>query len=210
MADIVQNIVVYRLPDVPDRPLHVSGRDDLMSPWCVFVSGEDADFPPGHLLFVDVHRLQGDRKVIRTWCHRWTTGRVNERRTSGEWRAALGANVIEWWGAADGCNALTKATIVRRHSGQSSRVLICPTSQIKLTVSATWRVFISAINTRRGSRHSLLPCQHWIRKTQGTNCNALFMLHRFSLKLNWRFINYPESLPEELERKHPERQLNLK
>lgn len=66
VADVIQNIVVYRLPDVPDRPLHVSGRNDLMSPRCIFVGGEDADFPPGHFFFVNVHRLQDDRKAIRT------------------------------------------------------------------------------------------------------------------------------------------------
>lgn len=63
VADVVQNVVVYGLPDVPDRPLHVSGRDDLVGPGRVLVCGEDADFPPGHLLFVDVHRLgEGEGK----------------------------------------------------------------------------------------------------------------------------------------------------
>lgn len=58
MADVVQYIVVNRLPDVPDRPLHVSRRYDLMGPRSVLVGGQDPDLPPRHLLFMDVHRLE--------------------------------------------------------------------------------------------------------------------------------------------------------
>lgn len=58
MANVVQYSVVYGLPDVPDRPLHISWRYDLMSPWCIFVGGEDPNLPPGYLLFVDVHCLK--------------------------------------------------------------------------------------------------------------------------------------------------------
>ena len=58
MADVVQHSVVDGLPDVPDRPLHVGRRDDLMGPRRVLVGGQDPDFPPGHLLLVDVHRLK--------------------------------------------------------------------------------------------------------------------------------------------------------
>jgi len=57
VADVVQYIVVHGLPDVPDGPLHVSRRYDLMGPRGVLVGGQDADLPPGHLLFMDVHRL---------------------------------------------------------------------------------------------------------------------------------------------------------
>lgn len=57
MANIVQYIVVYRLPDVPDRPLHIGRRYDLMSPCCVLIGRQDTDLPPGHFLFMDVHRL---------------------------------------------------------------------------------------------------------------------------------------------------------
>lgn len=57
MADVVQYSVVNGLPDVPDWPLHISWRYDLMCPGCVLVGGQDPDLPPGNLLFMDVHRL---------------------------------------------------------------------------------------------------------------------------------------------------------
>lgn len=57
MANIIQYGVVNRLPDVPDWPLHISRRYDLMGPRRVLVCGQDPDLPPGHLLFMDVHRL---------------------------------------------------------------------------------------------------------------------------------------------------------
>lgn len=57
MADIVQYSVVNGLPDVPDWPLHIGRRYDLMSPSRVLVRGQDPDLPPGNLLFMDVHRL---------------------------------------------------------------------------------------------------------------------------------------------------------
>lgn len=57
MADVVQYSVVNGLPDVPDRPLHIGRRYDLMGPRRVLVGGQDPDLPPGHLLFMDVHRL---------------------------------------------------------------------------------------------------------------------------------------------------------
>lgn len=65
MANIVQDIVVNRLPDVPDGPLQVGRSDDLMSPRCVFVGGEDPDLPPGNLLLVYVHRLETIEEVER-------------------------------------------------------------------------------------------------------------------------------------------------
>ncbi len=57
MADVVQYSVVDWLSDVPDGPLHISWRYDLMGPWGVLVGGQDPDLPSGHLLFMDVHRL---------------------------------------------------------------------------------------------------------------------------------------------------------
>lgn len=57
MADIIQHGVVDGLPDVPDGPLHIARRYDLMGPCRVLVGGQDTDLPPGHLFFVDVHRL---------------------------------------------------------------------------------------------------------------------------------------------------------
>lgn len=57
MADVIQYSVVKGLPDVPDRPLHISWRDDLMGPRCVLVGGQDPDLPPGHFFFMDVHSL---------------------------------------------------------------------------------------------------------------------------------------------------------
>ena len=57
VAHIVQHVVVDGLPDVSDRPLHVGRGDDLVGPRRVLVGGEDPDLSPGHLLLVDVHRL---------------------------------------------------------------------------------------------------------------------------------------------------------
>lgn len=58
MADVVQHVVVDGLPDVPDGALHVGRGDDLMGPQRALVGGQDADLPPGHLLFMDVHGLE--------------------------------------------------------------------------------------------------------------------------------------------------------
>lgn len=58
VAHVVQHAVVDGLADVAHGPLGVGGSDDLVRAGCVLVGGEDADLPPGNLLFVDVHRLQ--------------------------------------------------------------------------------------------------------------------------------------------------------
>lgn len=58
MAHVVQHAVVDGLSNVADRPLWVGGGDDLVCAGRVLVGGEDANLPPGNLLFVDVHRLQ--------------------------------------------------------------------------------------------------------------------------------------------------------
>lgn len=58
VAHVVQQAVVDGLADVADRPLGIGRGDDLVCAGCVFVGGEDADLPPSHLLFVDVHRLR--------------------------------------------------------------------------------------------------------------------------------------------------------
>ena len=57
MAHVVQEAVVDGLADVAYGPLWVGGGDDLVGAGRVLVGGEDADLPPGHLLFVDIHRL---------------------------------------------------------------------------------------------------------------------------------------------------------
>lgn len=58
MAHVVQHAVVDGLADVAHRPLGIGWGDDLVCAGRVLVGGEDADLPPGHLLFVDVHRLR--------------------------------------------------------------------------------------------------------------------------------------------------------
>ena len=58
MADIIQQTVVDRFEDGADRPLGIGWRDDLVRARGVLIGGEDADLTPGHLLFVDVHRLK--------------------------------------------------------------------------------------------------------------------------------------------------------
>lgn len=58
VANVVQHVVVDGLPDVPDGTLHVGRSDDFMGPQRALVGGQDPDLPPGHLLFMDVHRLQ--------------------------------------------------------------------------------------------------------------------------------------------------------
>jgi len=62
VAHVVQHAVVDGLADVAHRPLGVGGRDDLVRAGRVLVGGEDADLPPRHLLLVDVHRLEDERK----------------------------------------------------------------------------------------------------------------------------------------------------
>jgi len=58
VTHVVQEAVVDGLADVAHGPLGVCRGDDLVCAGCVFVGGEDANLPPGDLLFVDVHRLK--------------------------------------------------------------------------------------------------------------------------------------------------------
>lgn len=58
VAHVVQHAVVDGLADVAHRPLGIGWGDDLVCAGCVLVGGEDANLPPGYLLFVDVHRLR--------------------------------------------------------------------------------------------------------------------------------------------------------
>lgn len=58
MAHVVQHAVVDGLADVAHGSLGVGGGNDLVCARGVFVSCEDANLPSGHLLFMDVHRLQ--------------------------------------------------------------------------------------------------------------------------------------------------------
>lgn len=67
MAHVVQHAVVDGLADVAHRPLWVGGSDDLVRARGVFISGEDPNFTPGHLLFMDVHRLQTRGESTGRW-----------------------------------------------------------------------------------------------------------------------------------------------
>lgn len=58
MAHVIQHAVVDGLADVAHGPLGIGRGDDLVRAGRVLVGGEDADLPPGDLLFVDVHRLK--------------------------------------------------------------------------------------------------------------------------------------------------------
>lgn len=64
VAHVVQQAVVDGLADVADGPLGVGGGDDFVRAGRVLVGGEDADLPPRHLLFVDVHRLKRTEESI--------------------------------------------------------------------------------------------------------------------------------------------------
>lgn len=58
MAHVVQHAVVDGLADVAHRPLRVGGSNDLVRARGVFISCKDPNLTSGHLLFMDVHRLQ--------------------------------------------------------------------------------------------------------------------------------------------------------
>lgn len=58
VAHVVKHAVVDGLANVAHRPLRIGRGDDLVCAGCVLVGGEDANLPPGDLLFVDVHRLK--------------------------------------------------------------------------------------------------------------------------------------------------------
>ncbi len=57
MAYVIQQTVVNGLADVAYRPLRIGCCNDLVCAGSVLIGGEDANFSPGHLLFMDVHRL---------------------------------------------------------------------------------------------------------------------------------------------------------
>lgn len=60
VAHVVQHAVVDGLADVAHGPLGIGGGNDLVRARCVFISRKDANFTSGHLLFMDVHRLQAE------------------------------------------------------------------------------------------------------------------------------------------------------
>lgn len=59
---VIQQAVVNRLADVAHGPLGIGRSNDLVCARGILISSEDADLTPGHLLFVDVHRLQSEQK----------------------------------------------------------------------------------------------------------------------------------------------------
>lgn len=63
MAHVVQHAVVDGLADVAHGPLGIGGGNDLVRARCVFISRKDTNFTPGHLLFMDVHRLQAEDRA---------------------------------------------------------------------------------------------------------------------------------------------------
>lgn len=92
MADVVQYSVVNGLPDIPDRTLHISWRYDLMGPGRVLVGGQNPDLPPGHLLFMDVHRLKVTEEGM------WSMPKMETQKPN----RTTGTPEIEWtrYGAA--------------------------------------------------------------------------------------------------------------
>lgn len=62
MTHVVQHAVVDRLADVAHGPLGIGWGNDLVRAGRVLVGGEDANLSPGHLFFVDVHRLEERKK----------------------------------------------------------------------------------------------------------------------------------------------------
>lgn len=58
---VVQQAVVDRLADVAHRPLGIGRSDDLVCARGILIGSEDANFTPGHLLFVDVDRLENEQ-----------------------------------------------------------------------------------------------------------------------------------------------------
>lgn len=57
VTHIIQQGVIYGLPDVAHGSLHVPGGDDLVGARGVFVSGEDPNLSSGNFLFMNVHSL---------------------------------------------------------------------------------------------------------------------------------------------------------
>lgn len=68
MAHVIQHAVVDGLADVAHGPLRIGRGDDFVRAGRVLVGGEDANLPPGDLLFVDVHRLKtgGSRQDVNS------------------------------------------------------------------------------------------------------------------------------------------------
>lgn len=58
VTHIIQQGVIYGLPDVAHGSLHVARGDDLVGARCVFVSGEDPNLSSGNFLFMNVHSLK--------------------------------------------------------------------------------------------------------------------------------------------------------
>lgn len=64
VAYVIQQTVVNGFADVAYRPLRIGWCDDLVRAGSVLIGGEDANLSPGHLLFMDVHRLWRNIVVI--------------------------------------------------------------------------------------------------------------------------------------------------
>lgn len=62
MSDVIQHAVVDGLPDVAHRPLRIGRGNDFMRAGRVLIGGQDADFSPRHLLFVDINGLKKREK----------------------------------------------------------------------------------------------------------------------------------------------------
>lgn len=61
VTDIVQRAVIDRFANVPHRPLGIGWSNDFMRAGGVLIGCDDADLPPRHFFFVDVHRLEGKK-----------------------------------------------------------------------------------------------------------------------------------------------------
>lgn len=57
MAYVIQQTVVNGFADVAYRPLGIGWCDDLVRAGSVLIGSENANLSPGHLFFMDVHRL---------------------------------------------------------------------------------------------------------------------------------------------------------
>lgn len=77
VTHVVQHAVVDGLTDVTHGPLRIGRGDDFVRAGRVLVGGEDADLPPGDLLFVDVHRLEtADRMLAAEQATSAKTGEI--------------------------------------------------------------------------------------------------------------------------------------
>lgn len=66
MTNIIQRAVINRFANVPHRPFGIGWSNDFMRAGGVLIGGEDADLPPRHLFFMDVHCLnsRGTKKNV--------------------------------------------------------------------------------------------------------------------------------------------------